>query len=252
MKKLSIFLMCCMLSCLLALPAAAQELVVSAAASLTNAFNDVKAEFERANPGVRVTPNYASSGALFRQIEQGAPVDVFASADLKWMNDMISAGFVGENESVLFAQNTLVLVVPTASRISINGVEDLTGEQVRRIGVGTPATVPAGNYSKIALEGLGMWEVLQPKMIFAESVRQVLDYVQRGEVDAGLMYATDAPQGGERVKIVATLPLPEPVSYPIAPLRNSAQPDLARKYVQFILSDRGQEILAGFGFSRPE
>ncbi|PTN37857.1 molybdate ABC transporter substrate-binding protein [Desulfonatronum sp. SC1] len=252
MKKIGSLLFSCILFCVLAAPAAAQELVVSAAASLTNAFNDIKAEFEQINPGVLVTPNYAASGALFRQIEQGAPVDVFASADLKWMNDMIAAGFVEENESVLFAQNTLVLAVSTASRVAISGVADLTGEQVRRIGVGTPATVPVGNYSKIALEGLGMWDVLQPKMIFAESVRQVLDYVQRGEVDAGLMYATDAAQGGERVQIVATLPLPEPVSYPIAPLKNSKQSEMGRKFIQFILSDQGQDILAGYGFSRPE
>lgn len=252
MNKLRIFLMSCMLSCVLAMPAAAQELVVSAAASLTNAFNEVKAEFERINPGVRVTPNYASSGALFRQIEQGAPVDVFASANPKWMNDTVNAGFALESDVVVFAQNTLILAVPAGNQAAVSGADDLKQDRVQRIGLGTPETVPAGAYSKTSLQGLGMWDELQPKMIFAEHVRQVLDYVQRGEVDAGLMYATDAAQGGERVTIVATLPLPEPVSYPMAPLKNSNHPELARQFIQFILSDQGQEILAGYGFSRPE
>jgi molybdate transport system substrate-binding protein len=252
MKKLIIFLMSCLLACLPAMPAAAQELVVSAAASLTNAFNDVKAEFERINPGVRVTPNYASSGALFRQIEQGAPVDVFASANPKWMNDAVSAGFALESDVVVFAQNTLVLAVPAANQAAVSGADDLKQDRVQRIGVGTPETVPAGAYAKSSLQGLGMWDELQPKMIFAEHVRQVLDYVQRGEVDAGLMYATDAAQGGERVKAVATLPLPKSVTYPIAPINKSEQPELAKKFIQFILSDHGQEILARHGFSRPE
>lgn len=252
MKKIGSLLFSCILLCVLAAPAAAQELIVSAAASLTNAFDAIKAEFERTNPGVRVTPNYASSGALFRQIEQGAPVDVFASANPKWMNDTVNAGFALEGDVAVFAQNTLVLAVPAANPAAVAGADDLKQDRVQRIGVGTPETVPAGAYAKTSLEGLGMWEELQPKMIFAEHVRQVLDYVQRGEVDAGLMYATDAAQGGERVKAVATLPLPKPVTYPIAPIKKSEQPELAKKFIQFILSDQGQEILARHGFSRPE
>jgi molybdate transport system substrate-binding protein len=252
MKKLTIILLSCILSCMLSAPVAAQELVVSAAASLTNAFNDLKAEFERINPDVGITPNYASSGALFRQIEQGAPVDVYASANPKWMRDAVSGGFVPEEGVVFFAHNTLVLAVPAVNQAAVSGADDLKQDRVQRIGVGTPETVPAGTYAKTSLQGLGMWDELQPKMIFAEHVRQVLDYVQRGEVDAGLMYATDAAQGGERVKAVATLPLPKPVTYPIAPLKNTRQPELARKFIQFILSEQGQEILTRHGFSRSE
>ncbi len=252
MKKIGSLLFSCILLCLSAAPAAAQELVVSAAASLTNAFDAVKAEFERINPDVRVTPNYASSGALFRQIEQGAPVDVFASANPKWMNDTVRAGFVLESDVAVFAHNSLVLAVPAANPAAVAGVDDLKGERVQRIGVGTPETVPAGAYTKSSLEILDMWEALQPKMIFAESVRQVLDYVRRGEVDAGLMYATDAAQGREQVKVVAALPLSESVTYPIAPLKNSMQQELAKRFIQFVLSDQGQEILVQYGFSRPE
>lgn len=252
MKKFTVFLFTCILSCILAMPAAAQELVVSAAASLTNAFNNIKTEFEQLSPGVRVTPNYAASGALFRQIEQGAPVDVFASANPKWMDDAVRAGFVLESDVAVFAQNSLVLAVPAANKAVVGGADDLKADRVQHIGVGTPETVPAGAYAKSSLEILGMWEALQSKMIFAESVRQVLDYVQRGEVDAGLMYATDAAQGGKQVKVVAALPLPEPVTYPIAPLKHGKQPELAKRFIQFILSDQGQEILAQYGFSRPE
>lgn len=252
MTKIKVILFGWALFCLLAIPApaAARELLVSAAASLTNAMNGIKAEFEQLNPGVRVTVNYGSSGALFRQIRQGAPVDVYASANLKWMQEAVQGGLVADNEVVFFAQNSLVLVVPAANRAGVAKVEDLKGERVRRIGMGTPATVPAGAYAQTALTGSGMWEELQPKLIFAEHVRQVLDYVRRGEVDAGLMYATDAAGGGERVKVVATLPLPEPVTYPLAALKNSKEPELAARFVRFVLSERGQDVLAAHGFSR--
>ncbi|ADH87165.1 molybdate ABC transporter substrate-binding protein [Desulfurivibrio alkaliphilus] len=250
MKKIKALLFGGILLFLPAAPAAAQELLVSTAASLSNAMNSVKAEFEQLNPGVRVTVNYASSGALFRQIKQGAPVDVYASANPQWMNEAVQGGFVQGDEAVIFAHNTLVLAVPAANRAAVAKTEDLKGERVRRIGVGTPTTVPAGAYAKTALTDLGLWEELLPKLIFAENVRQVLDYVRRGEVDAGLMYATDAARGGERVKVVATLSLPQPVSYSVASLKDSREPELAGRFVQFILSDQGQEILAGHGFKR--
>jgi molybdate transport system substrate-binding protein len=232
--------------------AAAQELVVSAAASLTNAFNALKTEFENTRPEVRIVPNYAATGSLFRQIEQGAPVDVFASADTKWMDAAIQAGLVLKQESVIFAHNSIVLAVPVSNQAAIKEVRDLSEARVRRIAIGSPATVPAGNYAMLALQELELWEVLQPKYIYAENVRQVLDYLLRGEVEAGFLFATDAWQADKRVSVVATLSLKEPVIYPIAPLARSSQPELSHDFIQFIVSAKGQEILGQFGFKKPE
>lgn len=236
----------------LAANASAAELVVSAAASLTDAFNAVKAAFEASTPGATVTCNYAASGALFKQIEQGAPVDVFASADMKWMGKMIEAGMVEKGSDKIFAINDLVLAVPAGNPAKIAAVADLKAERVKRVAVGTPKTVPAGNYTQIALTATGDWTALEPKFVFAESVRQVLDYVARAEVDAGFVYATDAKKGGDKVVVTAVVPLKDPVTYPIAVLKNAAQKDLAAKFTAFVLSPEGQKTLAGFGFSAPK
>ncbi|NCC26125.1 MAG: molybdate ABC transporter substrate-binding protein [Deltaproteobacteria bacterium] len=252
MKKFVALVCSCLLSCMLAGPAAAQELVVSAAGSLTNAFDAVKTEFERINPGVRISPNYASSGALYRQIEQGAPVDVYASADQKWMKEMVSAGFVDQDAVNDFVHNSIVLVVPPDRSGNVTSLMDVTGDQVRFIGIGNPDAVPAGTYAMNYLVEHGLWEGLKPKLIFGETVMQIVDYVRRGEVDAGFIFATEAKRAGDQLKVVGALELSQPVAYPIAPLKRSKQPELGRKFVQFILSNQGQEILAGYGFSQPE
>jgi len=233
----------------LASPLRAAEIVVSAAASLTDAFSAMKAPFEAANPGLTATFNFAASGPLFRQIEQGAPVDVFASADLKWMGEMLKAGLAAPGTDKLFAVNELVLAVPAANPGKVGTLADLKAEAVKRIAVGTPATVPAGNYTQIALTKSGDWNALEPKFVFAESVRQVLDYVSRGEVEAGFVYATDAKKAGEKVFVAVVVPLDEPVSYPIAPLAKAPHPEAAQAFVDFVLSSEGRKILASFGFS---
>lgn len=236
----------------LASPLKATEVVVSAAASLTAAFTEMKVSFEQAKPGTSVTLNFSNSGALFRQIEQGAPVDVFASADLKWMGEMLKAGLVAPGTDKLFAVNELVLAVPAANPGKVGTLADLKAEAVKRIAVGSPATVPAGNYTQVALTKSGDWNALEPKFVFAESVRQVLDYVSRGEVEAGFVYATDAKKAGEKVFVAAVVPLDEPVSYPIAPLAKAPHPEAAQAFVDFVLSSEGRKILASFGFSGPK
>lgn len=236
----------------LAVNASAAELVVSAAASLTDAFTAMKAPFEAATPGATVTFNFAASGPLFKQIEQGAPVDVFASADLKWMGEMVKAGFVSQGADKIFAVNDLVLAVPAGNPAGVTAVADLKTSKVRRIAIGTPATVPAGNYAKLALTGSGDWAGLEAKFIYAESVRQVLDYVSRAEVEAGFVYATDARKAGDKVAVAAVIPLKEPVSYPVAPLAKAPNKALAEKFAAFVLSPEGRKILAGFGFSSPK
>lgn len=230
-------------------PASGKELVVSAAASLTDAFTDIEPAFEAAHPGVDVIMNFASSGALYRQIEQGAPADVFASANPKWIQRAVENGFVQEEAVQTFAQNALVLAVPAENPAKIKTIADLSDARVQHIGIGTPATVPAGQYAKTALTEKGLYDLLEAKFIFCEHVRQVLDYLTRGEVDAGFVYRTDLVKAKEALSLVEELPIPTPVSYPIAPLAESAQPALASAFVEFVLSPTGQALLEARGFS---
>ena len=231
--------------------ACARELIVSAAASLTDAFSDIEPAFEKAHPGVDVIMNFASSGALYRQIEQGAPADVYASANPKWMNKAVESGYVDLSGVQVFARNSLVLAVPAENPAKVGSLADLSGDMVKSIGIGTPETVPAGQYAKGALEANGLYNTLKPKMIFGESVRQVLDYLKRGEIDCGFVYGTDAVKGGDQIRIIEEIPLEKPVTYPVSVLKEAAAPDMAEAFVQFVRSEEGMKLLEGRGFKRP-
>ena len=195
---------------------AAEELTVSAAASLTNAFPEIGQIFEKQHPGSKVIFNFAASGPLLQQIAQGAPVDVFASADQKTMDQAQEKGLIVPASRKNFVSNTLVLIVPQDSKLNLTGPKDLTQPAVKRVGLGNPASVPVGRYAQEALTQAGLWEALQPKLIMGESVRQVLDYVSRGEVDAGFVFATDAAIAKGKVKTVAEVQGHQPIVYPVA------------------------------------
>lgn len=234
---------------LFAFPVHAADLLVSAAASLTNAYGEMKEPFEKANPGTNLVLNFAASGALLKQMEQGAPVDVFASADQETMD---RAGSLIDSESRTdFAGNSLVLIVPADSKLTLTGPKDLQQEQVKLIAIGNPDSVPVGRYTKAALTAAGLYEGLTPKFVLAESVRQALDYVSRGETQAGLVYATDAAQGGDKVKVVATVEGHKPITYPIARLQKSANKEMAQAFIDYVNSPEGQAILAKYGFTKP-
>lgn len=248
MSTVRFFLAVCLVVLLCGPAHARPTLLVSAAASLTDAFTDAAAAFEEQHD-VTVTLNFAASGALFRQLEMGAPADVYASANPKWMDRAVEEGFVDASTRVDFARNTLVLAVPANNPAQISGAKDLTGPRVTRIGIGTPATVPAGRYAQEALTLAGLWETLVPKYIYAESVRQVLDYLSRGEVDAGFVYRTDAVRAGDSVGIVSTMALKRPVTYPIGVVAGSQQRKLAEAFVDFMTSPEGAAYLQARGFS---
>ncbi len=236
---------------LAAATAQAQELVVSAAASLTDAFRAVGAAFEKAHPGAKVTLNFAASGPLLAQIRQGAPVDVFASADQETMNRAEAARLLAEGTRVDFATNALVLVVPAASRTALGKLADLADPSFRRIATGTPATVPVGRYTQQAVQQAGLSAALDPKWIYGESVRQVLNYVARGEVDAGFVYRTDALAERDKTRIAFSVPTATPVSYPIAQIAGSRNIALGKDFIVFVRSAPGQRILDSFGFAKP-
>jgi molybdate transport system substrate-binding protein len=237
------------LACSLPLLAAAQQLTVSAAASLTDAFKAIGSRFEAAKPGVTVRFNFAASGVLVQQIAQGAPVDVFASADQDTMDRGAAQKLIAADTRRDFAANALVLVVPADS--AVQRVADLAGPAVKRIAVGKVASVPVGRYTQQALGSAQLWSALSPKLVFADNVRQVLDYVARGEVEAGFVYRTDAEIARDKVRVAATVTGHAPITYPAAAVADSRQPALARDFVTFLGSAEAQAILAKHGFTRP-
>ena len=237
---------------LLALPAAAADLTVSAAASLTNAFKDIGPMFEAANPGTKVLFNFGASGALLQQIAKGgAPVDVFASADQETMDQAQSQGLVQAAQRRDFVSNTLVVIVPTTAASTPQAVGDLAQVGYQRIAIGLPASVPVGRYTKGVLEAAGLWGAIEPKMVGANNVRQALDYVARGEVDAGFVYSTDAAIMTDKVKVALTVPTQKPILYPVAPLAASANAAIAARFVEYLQSAPAQGVLAKYGFGKP-
>lgn len=229
----------------------AQQITVSTAASLTDAFKEIGPKFEASQPGATVRFNFAASGVLLQQIAQGAPVDVFASADQDTMDRAAAQKLIEPASRKIFATNTLVLVEPGQDGPSLKSLQDLTGAAVRRIAIGKPATVPAGRYTQQTLTSAKLWTVLEPKFVQADSVRQVLDYVGRGEVEAGFVYRTDAMLFGDKVKIVLAPPGHTPVSYPVAVVSDSAHKAVAQNFVNFLSTDAAQQVLAKYGFGKP-
>lgn len=237
----------------LALPlsAGAQELTVSAAASLTNAFTDLGKQFEAATPGAKVRFNFAASGVLLQQMSQGAPADVFASADQPTMDKAVSQKLVDPATRRDFAVNSLVLITPAQGAPEIKTLQDLPGRAVKLVAVGKPATVPVGRYTQDALEAAGVWKGIEAKTVPADSVRQVLDYVARGEVDAGFVYRTDAAVMADKVKVVLTVPVKTPVSYPVAVAADSRDKALAGRFVDYLATPAAREVLSRYGFGQP-
>ena len=237
----------------LALPvgAMAQQLTVSAAASLTDAFKEIGAKFEASKPGATVRFNFAASGVLLQQISQGAPVDVFASADQETMDRAVTQKLIDTVTRRDFATNSLVLIEPAQGGAGLKALQDLTGPNVKKIAVGKTATVPVGRYTREALEAAKLWQPLEPRFVQADSVRQVLDYVSRGEAEAGFVYRTDAAVMGDKVRVVLTATGHTPVSYPIAVTAESKEKALAKDFIAFLSTDQAHAVLMRLGFGKP-
>lgn len=224
-------------------------LMVSAAASLTDALNDLKPAFEREHPGVTVTYNFGSSGKLASQIEQGAPADVFLSASKQDMDRLEEKQLIAKDTRLDFAKNELVLITAGSSPLSLASFEELGGDAVKHLAVGEPESVPAGRYAKETLEHLKLWDSLSGKLVFASDVRQVLTYVESGNADAGIVYASDAAIS-PKVKVIATAK-PEwhkPIVYPGAVVAASRQADTAKAFLEYLTSEKGKAILQTYGF----
>ncbi|HET6231149.1 MAG TPA: molybdate ABC transporter substrate-binding protein [Longimicrobiaceae bacterium] len=229
---------------------AATVVTVSAASSLREVVDELARGYEAAHPGVRVRANFAASGALARQIEQGAPVDVFLSAAEKPMDDLQAKGLIDPRSRRVLAGNELVLVVPAAGASPVRGFADLALPAVKRVALGEPASVPAGEYAGQTLAALGLTAAVKPKVVYAQSVRQVLAYVERGDVDAGIVYRTDAAASA-KVRVVAEAPsvTHRPIVYVIAVVKASGDAAAATAFAAYVLGPEGRAALRRHGFT---
>ena len=231
--------------------AMAGELTVSAAASLTNAFKDIAQSYEAQHPGTKVLLNFGASGALLQQLAKGAPVDVFASADQETMDKAQKEGLVHAADRKDFVRNKLVLIVPMDAKNVPANLNDLTQTGYARVAIANPASVPVGRYSQTALEAAKLWPAMQAKAVNTQNVRQSLDYVARGEVDAGFVYATDAAIKKDKVKVAFVVPLETTILYPIAKTAASSNAADATSFINYLATPAAQDILGKYGFAKP-
>ena len=223
-------------------------LTISVAASLTDAMEEVKLLWQQEEPAVALTFNFSSSGSLQAQIEQGAPVDIFVSAASKQMDFLQKQGLILKSTRKNLLKNQVVLVEPR-NALALKDFAGLRDETVKRIAIGDPASVPAGKYGSEVLTSLGIFQSVRPKLVLTKDVRQVLSYVESENVNAGIVYLTDA-QGSKQVRIVAIAPEKShsPVVYPVAVLRDSKNVTAAQKFVQFLFGDRAKAVFKEHGF----
>jgi molybdate transport system substrate-binding protein len=223
-------------------------LTVSAAASLKDALAEAEAGYRQSHANIGFVNNFASSGTLAAQIDQGAPVDVFLSAAARPMDELESKGLIAAGTRRNLLRNTLVLIAPLDS--GLRGFEGLADGSIRSIALGDPASVPAGEYARQTLASLHLLDKLKAKFEFGSDVRQVLTFVETGNADAGLVYATDAQASG-KVRIVAAAPesAHDPIVYPAAVVKGSRGEEAARKFVEYLGSPAAQAIFAKHGFT---
>lgn len=226
------------------------ELMVSAAISLTDALEEIQALYEEES-NVELSFNLGGSGSLAQQIQQGAPVDVFISANQEWMDTLEDADLVIDATREDITGNKLVLITGKDSSIDYESIDDISVEDVEQIAIGNPESVPAGMYSEQLLNKLDMWDSLKDKLILAKDVRQVLTYVETGNVDIGFIYESDAlTSDGIQVLATAEDDSHDPIIYPAAVLKDTKHEKEASDFVTFMASDEAQEILMKHGFRK--
>ncbi len=229
-------------------------LTVAIASSLSDVMTEVKTKFNEQYPDIKIQFNQAASGVLAQQINQQAPIDVFASADVETIQKLVDQQKIQAEKVHIFAQNQLVLAQLKDSEIEIQSLEDLTHSAIRKVAMGNPKTVPAGKYAQNALQninGKNLYQQLidRQKIVFAENVRQILTYLENREVEAGFIYQTDLNQAPELKSIfVLDTKLTGEILYAIAPIMSSPNQGDAQSLIDFILSDQGETILQKYGF----
>ncbi|MEH2270034.1 MAG: molybdate ABC transporter substrate-binding protein [Nostoc sp.] len=225
------------------------NLTISAAASLRDAMDEIKPLYSKEKPNVSLSYNFGSSGALQQQIEQGAGVDVFISAATKQIDALQKKGLLVDGTRKDLLKNQLVLIVPQNST-TVADFKDLTSPRIKKIALGEPKSVPAGQYAQQVLTSLKILDQIKSKAVYAKDVRQALNYVESGNADAGIVYLSDA-KSTPKVKIVAIASekTHSPVVYPIAVLKSSKNVDAAKDFVQFLSGNEAKTVFEKQGFT---
>jgi molybdate transport system substrate-binding protein len=228
----------------------AETITVAAAVSLKEAVTEISQAYQ-AESGDKVEFTFGSSGQLMAQIKSGAPIDVFISAANKQMDDLMKDGLIDNSTRRIIAGNELVLIVPSNADNSVNDFKSLAKDSVKKIAIGEPKTVPAGQYADQVIAKLEL--NIKDKLVFGTNVRQVLDYVERGEVSAGIVYATDAKQSGDKVKVVAVAEpsTHEQIVYPSVVVKASAKQTAAKKFLDYLGTEKAIAVLKSKGFTIP-
>lgn len=224
-------------------------LAVFAAADLQMAFGEIRPLFEKAT-GARVTLVAGSSGNLAKQIEHGAPADVFFSADESFADALKAAGAVIPQTRALYAQGRIVLAVPKKSPVVVVELKDLLKPEVRRIAIANPAHAPYGRAAKEALERAGLWDTLAPRLVYGENVRHALQFVETGAVEAGIVALSVADVPGVRHAPIDPA-LYAPLNQVAAVVKRSPHPDLGAAFIQFVNGPEGRPIMKRYGFRLP-
>jgi molybdate transport system substrate-binding protein len=247
------FLPAAFISLFLSATAIADTVRLAVAISLKEAVTEIARTYE-AKTGEKIELSFGASGQLATQIKSGAPIDVFISAAQKQVDDLNAGGLIDAESQRVIAGNTLVLIVPAESKISLNSFEKLGTAPIKRLAIGEPRSVPAGQYAMQTLRKLKLTDALAGKLEYGANVRQVLDYVIRGEVSAGIVYATDAKEGGDKVKVIATAKEDshDPIVYPAVVMKKSANAAAAKKFLDHLGSDEARRVLESRGFTVPK
>ena len=225
------------------------EIHVSAAASLTDSMKEIATEFEKVNPDVKLVFNFGSSGALQQAIENGGGADLFFSAAQKQMDALEQSQNLVDGTRKNLLENEVVLIVPNDSDKNITSFENLTADNIQHVALGEPKGVPVGQYSEEIFTNLGILDAVNSKAVYGSDVRQVLAWVESGEADCGVVYATDAAIS-DKVKVVAVAPenTHKPVIYPAAVIKDSKNLDIAKKFLDFTSNETSKKIFEKYGF----
>jgi molybdate transport system substrate-binding protein len=226
------------------------EIMVSAASSLKNVFEEIGRNFEVKQKGIKLYFNFAASGILKVQIENGAPIDVFASAAIREMDDLEKKSLIHPDTRFNFARNSLVVIQPSHTITQVSTVFDLLNPEVKKIAMGNPATVAAGLYTEQALQHYRIFNKIKEKIVYGESVRQVLDYVMRGEVDAGFVFHGDTMIKLNDIRVALSIPSESHklILYPIAVIKGTKNKQYAKEFISYVLGKDGKSILRKYGF----
>ena len=242
----------CLISSL-AIPVRAGSIKVAAAISLRETLTDIAANYER-DTHEHVELVWGSSGQLLAQIKGGAPIDLFISAADPQVDELIRLNLADQSSRRTVAGNEMVLIVPANSASTLKSFDALTENSVQKIAIGEPRTVPAGEYAMQVLKFYKLGDKVKDKLVYGTNVRQVLEYVERGEVSAGIVYATDAKEAGDKVDVVATASRDShgSIQYPAVIIRSGKSPDLARKFMEHLSSEAARAALTQHGFTLPD